>query len=76
MKITIEPTGEFQRINGEPARIWVGYDEHGVPVVAHVRVVSPQTHDEEVNARFGRELTELGKAEHATPLAIDMRHIL
>jgi hypothetical protein len=41
-----------------------------------VRVVSPQTHDPEANARYASELQELGKAEHATPLAIDMRHIL
>lgn len=75
MKITIEPTGEFQRINGEPARIWVGHDDQGVPVVVHVRVVSPQTHDEAVNARYERELEALGRAEHATPFAIDMRHI-
>lgn len=75
MKITIEPTAEFQRINGEPARVWVGFDDRGAPVVAHVRVVSPQTHDEAVNARYARELKALGKAEHATPLALDMRHI-
>lgn len=43
MKITIEPTGEFQRINGEPARVWRGFDDRGEPVVAHVRCVSPQT---------------------------------
>lgn len=76
MKLTLEPTGEFQRINGEPARIWRGVDETGAPVVAHIRTVSPQTHDAEVNDRFARELTELGKAERDGPLVIDMRHVL
>lgn len=75
MKITITPTAEFQRVNGEPSRIWVGYDDQGVAVVAHVRLVSPQTHDLAVNARYEHELAALPAAERATPMAIDMRHI-
>jgi hypothetical protein len=75
MKITIEPTGEFQRVNGEPARIWKGVDEHGVPVPAHIRMVSPQTHDADVNDRYHRELIALGRSER-DGIAIDVRMVL
>lgn len=75
MKITIEPTGEFQHINGEPARVWWGFDDRGVSVVAHVRAVSPQTHDVVVNERYARELEELGSAEQGAALVLDMRNI-
>ncbi|NBV42867.1 hypothetical protein EBR96_08900 [bacterium] len=75
MKITLEPTGSIRPINGHPAREWRGEDEHGVPVVAFIIALSPQTHDADVNARFARELKDLGHAEQA-PIAFDLRKVL
>lgn len=60
MQITMEPTAEIVAINGELSRIWRGTDEQGVPVEVFVRMVSPQTHDTEVNDRYARELREVG----------------
>lgn len=59
MKLTLEPTDRFERINGEPHRIWTGTTDQGVPVHAYIRAVSPQTHDPEAIAVFDRELKAL-----------------
>lgn len=56
MKLTIEPSEEILLLDGSPARVWTGEDEHGVLVRCFIRTVSPQTHDEAVNARYAREL--------------------
>jgi hypothetical protein len=72
MKITLEPTATIQDVNGEPARVWTGHDDQGVPIVAHIRLVSPQTHDEAIAARYGAELRDVGFAR-ATPITIDTR---
>lgn len=79
MKITIESTDkivEFE-IDGArvPARAWEGKTEAGVPVLAFITRISPQTHDREANDAFARELTETRKPT-MVPTAINMRLIL
>lgn len=59
MRLTIEPTDRFETINGQPHRVWKGADEHGTPVLVHVRCLSPQTHDEARLAVFDRDLKAL-----------------
>lgn len=44
-----------------PARIWEGKTESGVPVVAFLTRISPQTHEAEANAQFAAELRETKK---------------
>lgn len=71
MKIEIEPTGTIQEVNGTRCRIWEGKTDKGMPVKAWIATVSPQTHDEETNAQFARELREV-KGEHRAH-AYDLR---
>ena len=71
MKIEIEPTGTIENVNGQPHRIWEGKTDKGIPVKAWIATVSPQTHDEAVNAEFARELREI-KSEHRQT-AYDLR---
>jgi len=73
MKISLEPTAEMQRVNGVSCRIWKGVDDHGVPIIAHVACVSPQTHDDDVAARHRLELHDVG---YATREPISLRSIL
>jgi hypothetical protein len=56
MKLTIEPTGTIEKIDGVPCRLWEGVTDQGVPVKAWVRTVQPQTHDPEALAAFESEL--------------------
>ena len=74
MKLTIEPTDEFLQIDGQPFRIWRGHDEEDVPVEAMVRAVSPQTHDEDVAARFRDRLEKLPPLKQAG-MVIDYRFV-
>lgn len=59
MRLSIYPTGEFQMIEGQPCRLWEGWDEAGTPVHVHVRCVSPQTHDPEALEAFDAKLAML-----------------
>ena len=59
MKLTIDPTDQIIRIEGQDFRVWTGADEEGVPVQVFVRGVSPQTDDEHVAKRFMDQLKEL-----------------
>ncbi len=56
MKLTLEPTEETMRIDGQDLRVWIGADENGTPVRALVRAVSPQTHDKGRLEAFDRAL--------------------
>ncbi len=71
MKIELEPTNEFQDVNGARTRIWSGKTDKGVPVKAWIATVSPQTHDEAANEAFVRELKEVKGEVHAH--AYDLR---
>ncbi|ATQ67767.1 MULTISPECIES: hypothetical protein [Methylosinus] len=59
MKLTLEPTDRLETFEGAPCRIWTGLTDSGVEVVAFVRSISPQTHDEEKLSVFDRELKAL-----------------
>jgi hypothetical protein len=76
MKITIQNTDKIVELNGVPARIWEGETDSGVPVICHVSLISPQTHDHEANAQFERELLEVHPASDAANRCYDMRFFL
>lgn len=64
MKLTLESTADIylaeELSRGGPVvvRKWIGTTDDGVPVHAYIAVVSPQTHDPEVEARFEAEFRE------------------
>ena len=78
MKVTLESTSKVTRIEVEghkvPARLWKGQTESGVPVHCYITLISPQTHDEEANRQFERELHE-HKVEREL-VSFDLRMIL
>lgn len=59
MKLTLEPTDRLQTFDGAPARVWKGVTDSGVEVLAFIRCVQPQTHDEAKLAAFDAELKAL-----------------
>lgn len=58
MQLVLEPTETFALINGTPFRVWRGWTDQGVDVVAYVGGVQPQTDDPEYLAAFDAELNE------------------
>ncbi len=40
MKATLEPTSLIVRLNGVPCRVWQGHTEKGIPISAHIALVS------------------------------------
>ena len=79
MKIILENTETILEIEAGggvvPARVWEGHTADGVPVVAFITRISPQTHDSDANAAFARELVEtarpsLASASGAIPLRL------
>jgi hypothetical protein len=75
MKLTLEPTDRFETIDGRPHRVWKGTNETGTPVLAYVRAVSPQTHDEAAIAAFDRELLALPQPRREL-VSFDLRMVL
>jgi hypothetical protein len=75
MKITIENTANFAELDGVPARIWEGETDTGIPVIAFVTRISPQTNDAAALERFAAELTEV-RPPSAAVEAIPLRLIL
>ena len=77
VKLTLEPTAEITPIRMDGgmvhARLWTGTTADGVPVKAYIACVSPQTHDAEVNAQFGRDLRALDS--NLSLHAIDIRFV-
>jgi hypothetical protein len=73
MRIDLERTDRLENARGCVCRVWEGVDDHGVPVLAWVALVSPQTNDPEVTARFEADL--LLVADALPPRAIDTRLI-
>lgn len=73
MKITIENTDKIVEVNGLPTRIWEGQTDSGAPVACWIALISPQTHDPEVNAQFERELEEVRPAKVEV---YDMRYFI
>ncbi len=56
MRLTIEPTKNFEKVNGNICRIWRGVTDLGVEALVYVATVQPQTHDPELLAAFDAEL--------------------
>ena len=71
MKIELEPTSAIESVGGQKCRVWEGKTDKGVPVKAWVATVSPQTHDEAVNAEFATELRAV-KSEYRC-IGMDLR---
>lgn len=69
------PTDRIEQIDGAPARLWTGETDKGVPVHVYVRCISPQTHDEAINAEFERELLSLPEPRRSV-IVTDMRFVL
>lgn len=59
MKITLESTDQMQSFEGVTCRIWKGISDGGVEIIAFIRCISPQTHDESKLAIFDKELKAL-----------------
>ena len=59
MQITIAPTKDIESVNGSPCRRWVGKTDKGVPIIAWITTVQPQTHDETTAREFAAELREV-----------------
>jgi hypothetical protein len=74
MKLTLEPTGNIENVDGMPCRIWEGVTDTGTPVKAWIRTVQPQTHDEAALAVFEAELQRLPQPV-TTVIAIDRRFV-
>lgn len=75
MKLTLTPTPRIDRVDGVECRVWTGTDETGLEVLAWIRVVSPQTHDPEANARFEATLRALPRPRRSAD-GIELRFIL
>lgn len=81
MKLVLESTTTVTELvthdGTVPARVWEGHTEDGVPVLAWITRVSPQTHDPDAEAAFARELIETARPSLAMPLGpIPLRFIL
>jgi hypothetical protein len=59
VKLSLQPTGDIERVQGIPCRVWIGETDAGVPVKAWVAIVQPQTHDEGQLAAFEAALKEM-----------------
>lgn len=81
MKITLESTTTVTELEAGgglmPARVWEGHTEDGVPVVAFISRISPQTHDPKANEQFVRDLIETARPSLGVPrTTIPLRLIL
>ena len=68
MRVTIDSTPAVEPV-GELllARRWAGATDSGIPVVALILNISPQTHDPAVAAQFAAELREISPPGKACP---------
>lgn len=71
MKVILDSTQTTLEIeidgHAVPARVWEGHTEDGVPVVAWITRISPQTHDPDANATFAHTLVETARPSLAMP---------
>jgi hypothetical protein len=75
MKVTLSPEPTITKVEGVPCREWTGTDEHGTPVRAFIRCISPETHDPEALARFDAELNALPQADKQAVM-FDLRFVV
>ena len=71
MKLTIEPTGRMETVNGELARVWTGTTDKGVKVTCWISIV--RVHKDDDSGDFERELREV-KVEREL-VSFDMRMV-
>jgi hypothetical protein len=57
MKITLEPTGRFDTVEGVRCRIWTGMTESGAKLTAYIPFV--KVHRDEDNTEFEKALSEV-----------------
>jgi hypothetical protein len=69
MKITLEPTGHIETMNGVDARIWKGTTEKGVAITCWIPIIQVGKKDDQTE--FERELREI-KVERRL-VSFDMR---
>lgn len=71
MRVTIDSTSELVRIEVDghivPARRWEGATDSGIPVVAYLTRISPQTRHPGVEAQFAAELVAVRAPNDVTP---------
>ncbi|MEM1088186.1 MAG: hypothetical protein AAGH90_10675 [Pseudomonadota bacterium] len=75
MRLTIEPTGDFIKIEGARCRLWTGEDDAGTPVHVYVRCLSPQTHDKDRCGAFDAALEALPDLKEGA-VTIDYRFVV
>ena len=81
MRITLDSTQSVISVEegGDAvlARVWEGHADDGTPIMAWIVRVSPQTHDPDVAAKFGRDLVETARPSMIVPSRpIPLRFIL
>lgn len=74
MKLTLTPTETIQLVDGSPARKWEGTTEQGVPVMAFIRAVQPQTNDPAYLRAFEKDLQSLPTPKKEL-VSFDMRFV-
>lgn len=72
MKVILEATGTIERVNGSPARMWVGKTESGIEVTAWIPVIRVSADAD--TAEFERELREVKATREL--VSFDMRVVL
>jgi len=72
MKITIEPTGRFQDVNGIRTRVWRGTTDEGGQLECYVALVMPK--DARADATLSKALKEV-KAEREL-VSFDLRLVV
>lgn len=72
MKLTLTPTAARETVQGTPCRLWAGTTDDGVPVVAYVAVVLPQTHKPDALAAFDAALEAMPYERELVSFALRM----
>lgn len=72
MKLTIEPTGYFEMVNGINCRMWRGTSEKGVAVELYVPLVRVRA--EKDQAEFLNELQEVKAERQLTSFDTRLAH--
>jgi hypothetical protein len=77
VKITLESTTRLVDVNGNPGRVWEGFTETGVPVMAVItRIAVDESLGPEVLAKFKAELLEQRAPSRAAEQVFPLRMIL
>lgn len=72
MRMTLEPTGTIDRVNGTPARLWVGRTESGIDITTWVHCVRVRADADA--AELERELNEIQASREL--VSFDLRMVL